>query len=94
MAALTAQSFKFPVHCYWVTSREADDCCWSAVLGPQHEAVKEYNARVARGDAMPHGLEHFAHVNDLNDYWIGLFKRASCTRSRGTKLHFVKVVTM
>ena len=69
MATVTAQSFKFPVHCWWVTSREADDCCWielfrcwSAVLGPEQEAVKEYEARVSRGNAMPTGLEHFAHL--------------------------------
>ena len=86
MATLTAQSFKFPVHCYWVTSREADDCCWSAVLGPQQEAVKEYEARVSRGDAMPTGLEHLAHLNDINDHWLGLFSRkAHHSSARGTK---------
>ena len=71
MAALTDKSFKFPSNVFWVTSREADDCCWSAVLAPQHEAVREYNARVARGEAMPDGLEVFARLADLNDYWIG-----------------------
>ena len=86
MAALTDKSFKFPINVFWVTSREADDCCWSAVLAPQHEAVKEYNARVARGEAMPDGLEHFAHLADLNDYWIGLFSRkAHHSSTRGSK---------
>ena len=77
MAALTDKSFKFPVNVYWVTSREADDCCWSAVLAPQHEAVREYKARVARGDAVPDHLAHLAHVGDINEYWIGLWKRAA-----------------
>ena len=86
MAALTDKSFKFPINVFWVTSREADDCCWSAVLAPQHEAVKEYNARVARGEAMPDGLEHFAHLADLNDFWIGLFSRkAHHSSTRGSK---------
>ena len=86
MAALTDKSWKFPVNVYWVTSREADDCCWSAVLAPQHEAVREYKARVARGDAVPDHLAHLAHVGDINEYWIGLWKRkAHDGTTRGTK---------
>ena len=86
MTALTNQSFKFAINVFWVTSREADDCCWAAVLGPQREAVREYAARVARGEAMPHGLEHLAHLNDLIDHWLGLFaRRAHDASTRGSK---------
>ena len=39
MSKLDNKSFKFATNIYWVTAREADDCCWTAVLPPSHQAV-------------------------------------------------------
>ena len=50
---LTKSSFKGSRNVYWATAREADDMLWLVVLGPAHEAVKEFKARVARGTIPP-----------------------------------------
>lgn len=86
MRSLTDKSFKFPVNVYWVTSRESDDTCWTAVLAPNSDAVKEYKARAGRGNGVPHEYAWIADLNDINDHWLGLWRRKAFeAATRGTQ---------
>ena len=85
MRSLTDRSFKFPVNVYWVTSRESDNMCWTAVLAPNSDAVIEYKARARRGNGVPHDLKWIADLNDINDHWLGLWRRKAFeANTRGT----------
>ena len=78
-------SFKGSRNVYWATAREADDMLWLVVLGPTHEAVKEFKARVDRG-TIPPDAPWVTCVADVIDHWLGLFDRgAHAAEQRGDK---------
>jgi hypothetical protein len=77
MRQLKASSFKRSSNVYWVTSMEAADSLWLAVLALDEEAVVEYDRRVRRGVAVPECYPWMDTWGSLMEEWIHRWSRGS-----------------